>query len=214
MLVIVEHVAGAGVVIAGLADAADIDGIALPGIEADRFFRGLQATAGESFWIHFPDSGNMGVAVEADECCLCSKMSGGFRFIVDVVELRGFMERGVRERDRIQIGGDGGGTEPGFLGFRELLVGEVDGLPDRDVPVLVGDFVGNQQHGIMVAEDCHRAGIHDSLDAGGGLGAVSHNIAQAEHAFDGKLFDVGKNSVQGIDVGVDIAEDRKEGIGF
>ena len=92
LLVIVEHVAGAGVVIAGLADAADIDGIALPGIEADGFFRGLQASALESLGIHFPDSGNMGVAVEADECCLCGKMSDGFCFIVDVVELRGFME--------------------------------------------------------------------------------------------------------------------------
>ena len=120
----------------------------------------------------------------------------------------------MRERDRIQIGGDGGGTEPRFLGFGELLVGEVDGLPDRDVPVLVGDFVGNQQHGIMVAEDCHCTGIHDSLDAGGGLGAVSDYVAEAEQAFDRELFDVGKNSGQGIDVGVDIAEDCKEGIGF
>jgi len=214
LLVIVEHVAGAGVVIAGLADAADIYGIALLGIEADRFFRGLQASAGESFWIHFPDSGNMGVAVEADEGGLCGKMSGGFRFIVDVVELWGFMERGVRERDRIQIGGDGGGSQPGFLGFGELLVGEVDGLPDRDVPVLVGNFVGNQQHGFMVAEDCHRTGINDSLNAGGGLGAVSDYVAEAEQAFDRELFDVGKNSGQGIDVGVDIAEDCKEGIGF
>lgn len=90
MLVIVEHVAGAGVVIAGLADAADIDGIALPRIEVDRFFSGLQASAGESFWIVFPDGGNMGVAVEADECGLGGEM--GFRFIVDVVELRGVME--------------------------------------------------------------------------------------------------------------------------
>ena len=66
----------------------------------------------------------------------------------------------------------------------------------------------------MVAEDCHRAGIHDSLDTGSGLRAVSHNIAQAEHAFDRELVDVGKNSGQGIDVAVDVAEDRKEGIGL
>jgi hypothetical protein len=35
LLVVVEHVAGAGVVVAGLADAADIDGIAFFPVEAD-----------------------------------------------------------------------------------------------------------------------------------------------------------------------------------
>ena len=66
----------------------------------------------------------------------------------------------------------------------------------------------------MVAEDSYCACVHDLLHAGGGLGAVSHNITEAEQAFDWELSDVGKNSVQGIDVGVDIAEDCKEGIGF
>ena len=51
LLVIVEHVAGAGVVVAGLSDAADIHRIAFFLIEADRCFSGLQASAGGGFWI-------------------------------------------------------------------------------------------------------------------------------------------------------------------
>ncbi len=118
------------------------------------------------------------------------------------------------ERDGIQVGGDGGGSQPGFLGFGELFVGKVEGLPDRDVPVFIGDFVGNQKHGFMVAEDCHRTGVHDALDAHGGLRAVAHDIAKAEDSFDRELFDVGKNRSQGIDVAMDVAEDREEGIWF
>ena len=134
-LVIVERVAGTVIVVAGLADAADIDGIALPGIEADRFFNGLQASAGESFWIHFPDSGNMGVAVEADERGLRGKVGFGVRVVVDVVELRWFVEGSVGERNGVDMSCEGLIAEPGFLGFGELFVGELEGLPDRDVPI-------------------------------------------------------------------------------
>lgn len=77
----------------------------------------------------------MRVAVEADECGLRGKVGLGFRVFVDVVELGWLIERGVGECDGVDMSCEGLIAEPGFLGFGELFVGELEGLPDRDVPI-------------------------------------------------------------------------------
>jgi len=154
----------------------------------------------------------MRVAVEADECGLRGKVGLGFRVVVDVVELGWLIERGVGESDGIDIGCDRLRPQPGFLGFGELLVGELKRLADRYVPVLVCDFIGNGKHGFMVAENADGAGIHDSLHTHGRFRAVAHSVTETESSLHGKLLDVGKHSREGVDVCVDIAEDSEEGI--
>ena len=154
----------------------------------------------------------MRVAVEADECGLRGKVGLGFRVVVDVVELGWLIQRGVRECDGIDIGCDRLRMQPGFLGFGQLLVGELKRLADRDVPVLVSDFVGNGKHGFMVAENADGAGIHDALHTNGRFRAVAHGVTETENSLHGKLLDIGKHSSEGVDVCVDIAEDGEEGV--
>jgi len=157
----------------------------------------------------------MRVAVEADECGLRCKVGLGFRVVVDVVEFGWLIERGVRESDGIDIGCDRLRPQPGFLGFAQLLVGELKRLADRDVPVLVCDFIGNGKHGFMVAENGDGTGIHDALHTHGRFWAVAYGVAETEHSLHGKLVDVGKHGGEGIDICMHIAEDGEEGgLGF
>ena len=130
LLEIVEHVAGARVVITRLADAADVDRVALLGVEEGGFFGWFDLVAGEVFWIFFPDAGDVGVAVEADERGLRGEVGFGFRVVVDVVELGRFVERCVGECNGVDISGDGLIVKPGFLGLGELIVGELKWLAD------------------------------------------------------------------------------------
>ena len=154
----------------------------------------------------------MRVAVEADKCGLRGKVGLGFRVVVNVVELRWLIERGVRECDGIDIGCDRLLAQPGFLGFGQLLIGELKLLADRDIPVLVCDFIGNGKHGFMVAENGDGAGIDDSLHTHSRFGAVAHGVTETENSPHGKLLDVGKHGREGVDVCVDIAEDGEEGV--
>ena len=55
LLEIVEHIAGPGVIITGLANAADIHRVAFLGFEACGFFRWLEKATGEGFGIFLPD---------------------------------------------------------------------------------------------------------------------------------------------------------------
>ena len=132
-LVIVESVTGTVIVVAGLADAADIDRVAFLGIELDGLRVWLEATTG--VLVFFPDRGDVRVTVEADERGLRGKVGFGVRVVGDVVELRGFVEGSMGERNGVDMSCEGLIAEPGFLGFGELFVGELEGLPDRDVPI-------------------------------------------------------------------------------
>ena len=154
----------------------------------------------------------MRVAIEADECGLRGKVGLGFRVVVDVVELGWLIERGVGECDGIDIGCDRLRAQPGLLGFGQLLVGELKRLADRDVPVLVCDFIGNGKHGFMVAENADGAGIHDALHTHSRFRAVAHCVTETEHSAHGKLVGVGEHGAEGVDVGVDVAEDGEEGV--
>ena len=157
----------------------------------------------------------MRVAVEADECGLRGKVGLGFRVVVDVVELGWLIERGVRECDGIHVSRDRLRAQPGFLGFGQLLVSELKRLADRDVPVLVSDFIRNGKHGFMVAENADGAGIHDALHTHGRFRSVAHGVTETESSLHGKLLDVCKHSREGVDICVDIAEDGEEGgLGF
>ena len=64
----------------------------------------------------------------------------------------------------------------------------------------------------MVAEHGHRTGVHDALDTRCGLGAIADDVAEAEHASHRKLLDVSQHGGEGVDVGVDVAEDGEEGV--
>ena len=55
LLEIVEHIAGPGVIITGLANAADIHRVAFLGFEACGFFRWLKKATSEGFGIFLPD---------------------------------------------------------------------------------------------------------------------------------------------------------------
>ncbi len=92
LLEIVEHIAGAGVIIARLADAADIHGVAFPGIQECEFFAWLERAAGVGFGIFLPYQWHVSMAIEADECRLRGKVGLGFGFLLVVVELGRFVE--------------------------------------------------------------------------------------------------------------------------
>jgi len=55
LLEVVEHIAGPGIIITRLSDAADIHRVAFLGFEACGFFRWLEKAAGEGFGIFLPD---------------------------------------------------------------------------------------------------------------------------------------------------------------
>ena len=103
LLEVVEHITGAGVFIAGLADATDIHAVALRGVELGGNISRLIATAGEGLGVFLPDCGDVGMAVEADECGLGGEVGFGLYLVVDVVEAGGFVERGVGEGDGIEV---------------------------------------------------------------------------------------------------------------
>ena len=55
LLEVVEHIACLGIIITGLANAADIHRVAFLGFEACGFFRWLKKATGEGFGIFLPD---------------------------------------------------------------------------------------------------------------------------------------------------------------
>ncbi len=55
LLKVVEHIAGPGIIITGLADAADIHRVAILGVEQGGFFRWLERATSEGFGIFLPD---------------------------------------------------------------------------------------------------------------------------------------------------------------
>ena len=102
ILEIVEHVAGARIVIPWLAHAADIDRVALGGVEAHGLIGGVESLAiGRRGFL--PDRRDMGVAIESDECGLLAEMRCRFLWGIDVVKFRWLVERGVGEGDGIEV---------------------------------------------------------------------------------------------------------------
>ena len=75
LLVVVEGVGGSWIAVPRLAHRADIDGVALGGIESDGFIGVPQAADTEGLRILLPDPRDMGVSVEADEGGLGSKVA-------------------------------------------------------------------------------------------------------------------------------------------
>lgn len=86
----VDHIAGAGVVVAGLPDTADADGVAAIGIQRDWVF--TRRVAGDLFSALLPDSRDVGVTVEADWRGLLGKVLLRQALVDDVAEGRWFME--------------------------------------------------------------------------------------------------------------------------
>ena len=86
-------------------------------------------------------------------------------------------------------------------------------LYNRQLPMI------NSEQSMSIVDACEsRTNITPEFPMGWFSVSRSHELhvgeVKAVQAFDRELFDVGKNSGQGIDVAVDVAEDRKEGIGF
>ena len=116
ILEIVEHVAGAGILIPWLAHAADIDRVALGGVEAHGLIGGVESLAiGRRGFL--PDRRDMGVAIETDEGGLLAEMRCCFLWGIDVVKFRWLVERGVGEGEGIDIGSERLGAEPLALFF-------------------------------------------------------------------------------------------------
>ena len=116
ILEIVEHVARTRIVIPWLAHAADIDRVALGGVEAHGLIGGVESLAiGRRGFL--PDRRDMGVAIETDEGGLLAEMCCGFLRGIDVVKFRWLVERGVGEGEGIDIGSERLGAEPLALFF-------------------------------------------------------------------------------------------------
>jgi len=116
ILEIVEHVAGARILIPWLAHAADIDRVALGGVEAHGLVAVLESQASGRFGF-LPDRRDMGVAIETDEGGLLAEMRCCFLWGIDVVKFRWLVERGVREGEGIDIRSERLGAEPLALFF-------------------------------------------------------------------------------------------------
>ena len=116
ILEIVEHVAGARILIPGLTHAADIDRVALGGVEAHGLIGGVESLAiGMRGFL--PDRRDMGVAIETDEGGLLAEMRCCFLWGIDVVKFRWLVERGVGEGEGIDIRSERLGAEPLALFF-------------------------------------------------------------------------------------------------
>ena len=116
ILEIVEHVAGARIVIPWLAHAADIDRVALGGVEAHGLIGGMESLAiGRRGFL--PDRRDMGMAIETDEGGLLAEMCCRFLWGIDVVKFRWLVERGVGEGEGIDIRSERLGAEPLALFF-------------------------------------------------------------------------------------------------
>jgi hypothetical protein len=76
-----------GISIPGLAHGADIDGVALGGVETHGFVTRSEAADPEGLGVLLPDGGDMGVSIEADEGALGGEVGLGLGSLVDVVEL-------------------------------------------------------------------------------------------------------------------------------
>ncbi len=92
----IDDVAGAGIVVAGLPDAADADGIAAVRIQGDRTF--ARFLHGDPFAFLSPDGGDVGVTVEAEARGLLVEMIPGQLFVRDVAEGVGLVQGTVDER--------------------------------------------------------------------------------------------------------------------
>lgn len=211
--VVIEGVGGPGIAITGLADGADIHGVALGGIEAHGRLAGGEASDAEGLGILFPDGRDMGVPVEADEGALRGKVGLGLRDLVDVVELSRLVQGCMGEGDRIQIRRDRKILEPSEVLLAHLLLGDPERIPNRFVPILIEDLVGQQEHRLVVAQDGDRTEIPNLFHALSRLGSVPDDITQAKDAPDRKIPDVLKDSIKGIDVGMDITDEGEEAAG-
>ena len=116
ILEIVEHVAGARILIPWLAHAADIDRVALGGVEAHGLIGGMESLAIRRRGF-LPDRWDMGVAIETDEGGLLAEMRCCFLWGIDVVKFRWLVERGVGEGEGIDIRSERLRAEPLGLFF-------------------------------------------------------------------------------------------------
>ena len=116
ILEIVEHVAGAPILIPWLAHAADIDRVALGGVEVHGLIGGVESLAiGRCGFL--PDRRDMSVAIETDEGGLLAEMRCCFLWGIDVMEFRLLVERGVGESEGIDIRSERLRAEPLCLFF-------------------------------------------------------------------------------------------------
>ena len=152
----------------------------------------------------------MGVSVEGNEGTLGGEVGLGLRDFVDVVKLRRLVERGMGEGDGIQIRSDREIPQPAQLVLAYLFLGNLKGLADGYLPVLLEDLVGEQEHRLVVAQNTDRTEVHDPPDALSRLGSVADDVPEAKGPPNGEVPDVRKNGLQRIEVGMDVTDDGKE----
>src|ERR1700719_972573 len=61
----------------------------------------------------------------------------------------------------------------------------------------------------MIAGDADAIGAADQRDAGGGVAIVADDVAEADDAVDRSLGDVVKRRLQGLEIGVDVGNERE-----
>ena len=149
---------------------------------------------------------DVGVAVEADAGALAVEGVGGVEGVEGVAEVLGAVERGVDDGEAHERGGEGELAEPtGFI-LADVAAGPLDdaggvGLEIVEIDGRVGAVV------VVVALDDLAAKLADAADALGGGGVVADDVTKADDVIHALGLGVGKDGVEGLDVGVDVADD-------
>ncbi len=204
----IDDVAGAGIVVAGLADAAYADGVAAVRVQGDRIVaRFLQ---GDPFAFLSPDGGDVGVTVETEARGLFVEVIPRQLFVGEVSEGVGLIQGTMNERHVSHGHHERQLRDPLLVTRFEVAMTKRDGRPQfaelvgSELPAIAPT---DDEHPFVVAHQVDGGELAHVLDAGGRLGSVADRVAEAEDGEAALGGDVGQDRAERIDVGVDVGDD-------
>lgn len=198
---VVDNVAGFGVAVAGLADAADIDEIFLA-----RFGLELGVSAAADHGVAHEGDGHMGMAEEADAGVLVSEAGGSSEFIEDVAPALGPIERGMDDGKAGDEANVPEVAEPFEVVLGELVAGPVDGF--LGVGVKTFEIGGGGAVFVVIAFDAGHAHGTNDIEAFLGVGSVTDDIAEAGVVGAIHGLGIGQHRVERLKIGVNICYNR------
>jgi len=209
-----DDVAGAGVAVAGLADAADVDDGAL-------FLDLVHGVVGQlggriEVGVVEEDAGLMGVADEADAGVEALEVGEdllgvGEDVLGEDVLIHGAARGGVDEEDVAFLVAHGELAEEAPAGGAERGIGL--GVEDVAGPV-TGAFGGGVEIGglvedgvVVVAHDGGAAAGADEVDALARIRTIADDVAETDDLLDAALGEIVEDGLEGFEIGVNVADD-------
>ena len=199
---VVDDISGFGIIVARLADSADVDEIFLTGLDFEFRIRSAanHAVADES-------DGDVRVAEETNASVLVGETGGGGQFVENVAPALGTIERSVDNGEAGDHANVFEIAQPLAIIFGELFAGPVDGFGRGRIEAIERLLSG----AVVVMISLNAGNVHaaDNIEAFLGIGIIANDIPETCKMGAFLLFNVLQNNLERFKIGVDVRYDRK-----